>query len=111
MVVVDSGSSDGSAALARTHGATVIELGENVGYGRASNAGVAAVTEDVVVLVNPDVELLDGSLAALAAELAAGGPERLLAPLVLLPDGSRQDAAQAEPGRARRLRSRSPRPR
>ena len=98
VVVVDSGSSDGSAALARTQGATVIELGENVGYGRASNAGVAAVTEDVVVLVNPDVELLDGSLAALAAELAEGGPERLLAPLVLLPDGSRQDAAQAEPG-------------
>ena len=100
VVVVDSGSSDGSAALARSHGATVIELGENVGYGRASNAGVAAVTEDVVVLVNPDVELLDGSLATLAAELAEGGPERLLAPLVLLPDGSRQDAAQAEPGGA-----------
>jgi N-acetylglucosaminyl-diphospho-decaprenol L-rhamnosyltransferase len=58
------------------------------------------VTEDVTVLVNPDVELLDGSLADLAAELAAGGPERLLAPLVLLPDGTRQDAAQAEPGGA-----------
>jgi GT2 family glycosyltransferase/glycosyltransferase involved in cell wall biosynthesis len=98
VLVVDSGSSDGSAALARSHGAAVIELSENVGFGRASNAGVAAVSEPVTVLANPDVELLDGSLAKLAAELKAGGAERLLAPLVLLPDGSRQDVAQAEPG-------------
>ena len=57
------------------------------------------------MLVNPDVELLDGSLARLARELSfgRGGPDRLLAPLVLLPDGSRQDAAQAEPGGAAAL--------
>ena len=100
VVVVDSGSTDRSAEIARDHSATVIELGENVGYGRASNAGVAAVEEPVTVLVNPDVELLDGSLSTLAGELTfgRGGPDRLLAPLVLLPDGTRQDVAQAEPG-------------
>jgi GT2 family glycosyltransferase/glycosyltransferase involved in cell wall biosynthesis len=105
VIVVDSGSTDRSAELAREHGATVIELGENVGYGRASNAGVAAVDEPVTVLVNPDVELLDGSLAELAGELTfgRGGPDRLLAPLVLLPDGTRQDVAQAEPGGAAAL--------
>jgi GT2 family glycosyltransferase len=79
-------------------GADVIELGENVGFGRASNAGVAEVHEPVTVLVNPDVELVDGSLAKLADELQAA--DRILAPLVLLPDGSRQDSAQAEPGSA-----------
>lgn len=98
LVVVDSASRDRSAELARKAGATVIELDENVGYGRASNAGVAAVDEPVTVLVNPDVELVDGSLARLAAELRSPGPERVLAPLVLRPDGSRQDSAQAEPG-------------
>jgi N-acetylglucosaminyl-diphospho-decaprenol L-rhamnosyltransferase len=98
VVVVDSASTDRSASTARDAGATVVELSENVGFGRASNAGVATVDEPVTVLVNPDVELLDGSLAELAAELRSGGPERLLAPLVLLPDGSRQDVAQAEPG-------------
>jgi GT2 family glycosyltransferase len=63
------------------------------------------VEEPVTILVNPEVELLDGSLAELAGELTVGrgGPDRLLAPLVLLPDGTRQDAAQAEPGGAAAL--------
>jgi GT2 family glycosyltransferase len=100
VLVVDSGSTDDSAAVARAAGADVIELGENVGFGRASNAGVAAVEEGVTVLVNPDVELLDGSLAALATDVR---DDQLLAPLVLSPDGSRQDTAQAEPGRAAAL--------
>src|SRR5205823_2031960 len=34
VVVVDSGSSDGGAELARSNGAQVIELCENVGFGR-----------------------------------------------------------------------------
>lgn len=98
VVVVDSGSSDGSAELARSHGAHVIELSENVGFGRASNAGVAEVEVAVTVLLNPDVELVDGSLGLLAEELRRS--DRILAPLVLRPDGSRQDSAQAEPGSA-----------
>ena len=44
------------------------------------------------------MELVDGSVAALAAEaLRADTPERLLAPLVLHPDGSRQDSVHPEP--------------
>ena len=78
---------------------TVLELGENAGFGRASNAGVALVEEPVCVLVNPDVELIDDSLASLAAALEpARGPERILAPVALSPDGSRQDTAQLDPG-------------
>jgi len=92
VVVVDSGSEDDSAAIARAAGATVIELEENVGFGRANNIGVAEVSEPVTVLVNPDVELLDSSLGDLVP-----GEDELLAPLVLSPDGSRQDTAQAEP--------------
>jgi N-acetylglucosaminyl-diphospho-decaprenol L-rhamnosyltransferase len=103
VVVADSGSSDDSLERARAWdgGLTAIALGENVGFGRAANAGVAAVEEPVTVLLNPDVELVDSSLAALAAEaLRADRPARILAPLVLLPDGSRQDSAQHEPGSA-----------
>ena len=97
VVVVDSGSSDDSADVARRHGAEVIEL-ENVGYGAAANAGVAAATTPGTIVLNPDVELLDSSLALVADELARpGSPERLLAPAVVLPDASRQDVAQHEP--------------
>ena len=53
----------------------------------------------MTALLNPDVELLDASLAAAGRE-ALGGPERLLAPLVLRADGSREDNAQREPGSA-----------
>jgi GT2 family glycosyltransferase len=73
----------------------VIELGENRGFGYAANAGVAAAGEPVTVLANPDVELIDSSLADLDPP-----PSRLLAPLLLNPDGSRQDSAQPGPGSA-----------
>ena len=100
VVVVDSGSSDRSVAVARDHGAQVIELA-NVGYGAAANAGVAAAERPVTVVLNPDVELLDGSLAALAGALAElAGADRILVPAVVLPDGRRQDVAQHEPATA-----------
>ncbi|HEX6458657.1 MAG TPA: glycosyltransferase [Thermoleophilaceae bacterium] len=100
-IVVDSGSSDESATTARVNGAHVIELGENAGFGRASNIGVAEVHEPVTILINPDVELLDDSLLRLADALRKS--DRILAPLVLRPSGERQDSAQREPGSAAAL--------
>ena len=103
VVVADSGSSDGSVAAARAWAgkATVIEAGANLGYGRASNLGVEAVDAPVTVIVNPDVELVDRSLGRLAAELTReDAPERILAPMVLLADGTRQDSAQRAPASA-----------
>jgi GT2 family glycosyltransferase len=55
---------------------------------------VANVTEPLTVLVNPDVELVDGSLGALAAR---ADPGRLYAPLLLNGNGSRQDSAHPPP--------------
>ena len=99
VVVVDSGSVDGSAAAARRHpGVRVVELGQNLGFGRATNAGLKEVAEPVSVLLNPDVELLDGSLATLGAELMRpDAPERLLGPEVLRSNGTREDSAQLRP--------------
>ena len=102
VVVVDSGSSDGGAEVAarwRGGAAEVVDMGANVGFGRASNAGVERAERPVTVVLNPDVELLDGSLAELGRELLRdGAPERLLAPLVLGADAKREDNAQLEPG-------------
>jgi N-acetylglucosaminyl-diphospho-decaprenol L-rhamnosyltransferase len=97
LVVVDNASSDDGVEVARAAGANVIRNGENVGFGAAANAGVAAATEPVVALVNPDVELVDDSLARLAAEALPG---RLLAPLVLNGDGTPQDSAHPRPASA-----------
>jgi N-acetylglucosaminyl-diphospho-decaprenol L-rhamnosyltransferase len=96
VVVVDSGSRDRGAQLARERGAETIELDGNRGFGAGCNAALPRVTEPVTALVNPDVELLDGGLATLAEEAAA--TDALLAPRLLGADGSVQDSAHPVPG-------------
>jgi N-acetylglucosaminyl-diphospho-decaprenol L-rhamnosyltransferase len=102
VIVVDNASTDETLTVARAApNATVIELGENRGFGAGSNEGLRSVGEPVTALVNPDVELLDDSLLELAAE--AEHSDRLLAPLVLSPDGSRQDTVHPLPAAAPEL--------
>jgi N-acetylglucosaminyl-diphospho-decaprenol L-rhamnosyltransferase len=96
VVVVDSGSRDDGAAVARAAGATVVDLGGNPGFGAASNTGLAHARHPVTVLLNPDCELVDGSLAALAAEAATR--DALLVPRLLNADGTPQRSAHPRPG-------------
>jgi glycosyltransferase involved in cell wall biosynthesis/GT2 family glycosyltransferase len=102
VVAIDSGSSDDGAEAVRAwrdERVQVVELGENAGFGRACNEALALVDEPVTVLLNPDTELFDSSLAELAAEaLRADRPERILAPVVVHPDGLRENSAHPEPG-------------
>lgn len=99
MVVVDCASRDASLDTARgRRRIEAVDLGENIGFGRACNRGVIEVKTPITVLLNPDVELLDDSLLEIAAEtLRPDGAERLLAPLVLSPDGQRQDTVHPAP--------------
>ncbi|MGH9223370.1 MAG: glycosyltransferase family 2 protein, partial [Acidimicrobiales bacterium] len=41
LVVVDNGSTDGTVGWLRDAGVTLIENGENLGYSRAANIGIA----------------------------------------------------------------------
>ena len=95
LIVVDTASSDEGPALARAAGAEVVVLEDNPGFGAANNVGVERAEHPVTVLLNPDCELLDGSLALLAAR-AAGG--ELWVPRLLNPDGSLQRSAYPLPG-------------
>jgi GT2 family glycosyltransferase len=79
MVVVDNGSSDGTAALLRHEfpDATALRLARNEGYGRANNVALRralAAGADFVALVNDDVEVEPGWLQALL-DAAAAHPE------------------------------------
>lgn len=69
--------------------APALQLGSNVGFARAANAGAAAVRGDVLLL-NDDTILDPGCLAALAAAYpaAAAGPRPVLQPRIHLADGS-----------------------
>jgi N-acetylglucosaminyl-diphospho-decaprenol L-rhamnosyltransferase len=97
VVVVDSGSRDEGAELARRRGVRVVTLDGNRGFGAGCNAGLELVDAPVTALVNPDVELLDAGLTELASEAAT--TVALLAPRLLNPDGSVQDSAHPPPGR------------
>src|SRR3954464_7263145 len=54
VIVVDNGSDDGSAALARAAGATVIEEPRR-GYGQAYLAGFAAARGEHIVMIDADL--------------------------------------------------------
>lgn len=101
LVVVDSGSSDGGAALAERHGARVVRMPGNPGFGAANVAGLEHVRTPVTVLLNPDIELLDDGLTRLV-ELARAR-DALVVPRLLNPDGSVQRSAHPEPGTLRAL--------
>ena len=65
-IVVDNGSTDGSAELAETEfGACVIRNAENRGYCAANNQGMAAARGEFIALLNNDAEAAPGWLAAL----------------------------------------------
>jgi GT2 family glycosyltransferase len=86
-IVVDNASGDASAAIARTHGATVIANARNEGYGRANNQGVAASATPYVLIVNPDVEIRPGAVAALLAAAERYTDAGMLAPRIVEPSG------------------------
>lgn len=86
-IVVDNASGDASASVAREHGATVIASPRNEGYGRANNRGVAASTTPFVLIVNPDVEMRAGAVAALLEAAQRYPDAALFAPRLVEPSG------------------------
>ncbi|MDQ7909622.1 glycosyltransferase family 2 protein [Phytohabitans sp. ZYX-F-186] len=72
-IVVDNASGDGSAAAIRGAfpAATVEELPENVGFGRAMNRAARHARGDWLLLVNPDTEPEGDVVSALVAYATA----------------------------------------
>jgi N-acetylglucosaminyl-diphospho-decaprenol L-rhamnosyltransferase len=86
-IVVDNASADDSASLAEKSGAKVIQNARNEGFGRANTIGVRAAGSEFVLLVNPDLVLQPGAVAALLAAAARYPGLGLLAPRIVEPDG------------------------
>lgn len=83
VLVVDNASSDGSAEIARSAGARVIEAGANLGFGPACNrAAREGAPSETILFLNPDAALVDGSrtLAALLGALDADPAVAAVAP-------------------------------
>ena len=99
VVVVDNGSSDGSAAeVDRSFPAvTVLHPGANLGYARAANIGIEATDAQVVAVCNPDLEVTVGAAAALLRRLGSEADLGAIGPMILNTDGSIYPSARSVP--------------
>jgi glycosyltransferase involved in cell wall biosynthesis len=70
-IVVDDGSSDGSAAIAESAGATVLRTGAQSGPGTGRNLGAAQSSGDILVFVDADVCVQTDTLDQIRARFEA----------------------------------------
>jgi glycosyltransferase involved in cell wall biosynthesis len=91
-LVVDNGSRDGSAAIARRLGARVVSEPRR-GFGAACWAGLQAAATDVVCFMDADGSLDPAELPRVATPVARGAADLVL--------GARRPAAGAWPWHAR----------
>ncbi len=89
IVVVDSGSTDGTPALirARWPAVRVLEPGRNVGFARANNLAIDATRSELVLLLNPDTVVPAGAVDALVADLDAHPDAAVVGPRIVDGEG------------------------
>ena len=86
-IVVDNASGDATAEIAAQRGAQVLRNERNEGYGRANNRGVRAAATPFVLIVNPDLEVQPGAVAALLTAAEAYPDAAAFAPRLVEPSG------------------------
>ena len=76
-IVADNGSTDGSAAIAAEHGATVVGVPQR-GFGAAAHAGLLTATADVVCFCDADGSMDPAQLPRVADPVLAGDVDLVL---------------------------------
>ncbi len=98
VLVVDNASSDGTAEVAAgRNGVVVLRQEYNLGLSRANNIGAAAASGSHVLFLNPDVRVLQGSLAALMRAADDHPNAALLGPAMYDSHGRLQSTARTYP--------------
>jgi len=99
IIVVDNGSSDDSveAVLKTFPQVKLIENGENLGFAKANNIGMAGSTGKYVCLINSDVSVGKGCFDVLCDYLDANHKIGIVGPKILNPDLTLQDSCRKFP--------------
>ncbi|MFN8176555.1 MAG: glycosyltransferase [bacterium] len=92
VLVVDNASGDGTVAMLREEFADVrvIANAENVGYSRAVNQAIRAASGRYLLILNPDIEVLPGSVDALVGHMDAHPETGIAGGKLLNSDGTLQ---------------------
>jgi N-acetylglucosaminyl-diphospho-decaprenol L-rhamnosyltransferase len=102
VVIADNGSTDQAPQRAAERPSVrLLTTGANLGYGRAANLGVAATDTEWVVIANPDVLWLPGSLDELLAAAERWPRAGAVGPLIRTPDGAIYPSARELPSLSR----------
>ena len=72
IIVVENGSRDGTAAIARQHADVVLDYPERLGYSRARNVGAKVATGELLVFLDADSRMAPGALEAIVADVRRG---------------------------------------
>lgn len=99
IIVVDNGSSDGSLEEAeeKHSGFRVLRAGKNYGFAGACNLGLAVTRGRHVMLLNPDTEVVPGTLRRLCAALDNHSNWGIVGPRMVDPNGNPYSAARRFP--------------
>ncbi|MCB8983308.1 MAG: glycosyltransferase family 2 protein [Ardenticatenaceae bacterium] len=99
VIVVDSASGDGSAAMlaADFPWVTLIACAENVGFPRGNNLGIAKANGRYILLLNPDTVVVGQALATLLTYLQDHPDVGVVGPQLLNADGSVQSSRRRFP--------------
>ena len=95
IIVVDNGSADESAEMVEREfpGVRVIRAGANLGFARATNIGIRASSGQMLLMLNPDTEVIGDALAAIASFLSSHPQAAAAGPSLAFPSGELQHGA------------------
>ncbi len=99
VIVVDNASGDGTAEMVRADHpeVTLIANADNRGYAAGNNQAIEVARGEMILLLNPDIVVLEGALDTLVRFLEDHAEAAAVAPRLVSPDGSVQASCRSFP--------------